>query len=362
MTDFQTESILRPYGTTFLHSPGFTFTGFDTKSWQASLPEAWALVLNGSARDLGDIESRRILWSCVVASDCSSFLFLKYLYIFVWSCLALREVLLGFHESCHKFEMLAGIDILDLREWTKKRQQEDRICWRSNYSYPGDLWGMNKFRRYRIYWYMDFGTFFFCGIPWVTSSQLLMKDRNWGASAQSSLCRIQTASQRWTTLQSLIWISPARMEKGRAALKPHRPTTVLLLDRAKQRIDVFAWRWLNNGSVIRPAFLLVDLVLIDNPWFVAFKAREYCQYYPFGAWFPLLQVPKTESIRWPRASKKHYVSHLCMSFVPEGCCRSCSWNANAVSFTFGDIWRVKHAAWWNVGRPRLWLSRRSLIR
>ena len=34
---------------------------------------------------------------------------------------------MGFHESCHKFEMLAGIDILDLREWTKKRQQEDRI-------------------------------------------------------------------------------------------------------------------------------------------------------------------------------------------------------------------------------------------
>jgi len=39
----------------------------------------------------------------------------------------LRELLLGFYESCHKFEMLAGIDILDLREWTKKRQQEDGI-------------------------------------------------------------------------------------------------------------------------------------------------------------------------------------------------------------------------------------------
>jgi hypothetical protein len=38
-----------------------------------------------------------------------------------------RELLLGFYESCHKFEMLAGIDILDLREWTKKRQREDGI-------------------------------------------------------------------------------------------------------------------------------------------------------------------------------------------------------------------------------------------
>ena len=60
----------------------------------------------------------------MVSSDSCEFLFFT-----LWLILLglLRELLLGFHESCYKFEMLAGIDILDLREWTKKRQPEDRI-------------------------------------------------------------------------------------------------------------------------------------------------------------------------------------------------------------------------------------------